>query len=85
VEATETATTVIHLGKADIDRFRVVVPTDQILSAFAGASQPLCDRIVAGKQESRSLVTVRESLLPKLVSGGLRVKDAERIAAGTNA
>jgi type I restriction enzyme S subunit len=85
IEATETATTVIHLGKGDIDRFSVVVPTGDVLATFNEVCQPCYERIVAGKQESRSLVALRDSLLPKLISGELRVKEkeAERVIKET--
>jgi type I restriction enzyme S subunit len=43
--------------------------------------QPLVDSIVAGIQESRTLAQLRDTLLPKLISGELRVKDAERFVA----
>jgi type I restriction enzyme S subunit len=81
VEATEIATTVIHLGKNDIDRFRILVPTREVLTAFGVLCQPWYDRIVAAKEESRTLAALRDTLLPKLISGELRVKDAEKIAA----
>lgn len=73
VEATETATTVIHLGKADIDRFRLVLPSPSAAGSFNAVCQPWYDRIVAAKQETRTLVALRDALLPKLVSGELRV------------
>ena len=79
VEATETATTVIHLGKGDIDRFSVVVPTDGVLAAFNDNCQPWYDRSVAGKQQSRTLRALRDTLLPTLISGDLRVTDADRL------
>ena len=78
VESTETATTVIHLGKADIDRFKIVRPHLKVADRFKMACQPWYDRIVAAKQECRSLTALRDTLLPKLVSGELRVKDAEK-------
>ena len=80
VEATETATTVIHLGKNDIDRFDVINPGDKIIEEFERICQPLYNRVVACKQQSKTLATLRDVLLPKLISGELRVKDAERIA-----
>jgi type I restriction enzyme S subunit len=73
VEATETATTVIHLGKSDIDRFAVVVPSPEVLEEFNEVCQPLYDRIVAGKGESRTLAAIRDALLPKLMSGAVLV------------
>jgi type I restriction enzyme S subunit len=81
VEATETATTVIHLGKADIDGFRVVLPVSAVAEQFNKVCQPWFDRIVKGKQESRNLAVLREALLPGLLSGELRVKDAEKFIA----
>ena len=83
VEATETATTVIHLGKSDIDRFLVVVPTMPVLAAFNWACQLWYDRVVANKQESRTLAALRDALLPKLISGELRVQDVERTLTDT--
>ncbi len=69
VEATETATTVIHLGKNDIDRFKVIIPSPEIHAAFAKLCQPWYDRIVANKQQTRTLATLRDTLLPQLLSG----------------
>ena len=79
VEATEIATTVIHLGKNDIDRFRVSVPTAEIVEAFNDLAQPLYDQIVENKSEARILAATRDLLLPKLMSGEIRLKDAEKI------
>ncbi|TCO77512.1 type I restriction enzyme S subunit [Plasticicumulans lactativorans] len=81
VEATETATTVIHLGKGDIDRFRVVVPKARPVAAFNEHCQPWYERIVAAKQESRNLAALRDAMLPKLISGEIRVNDAEKFVA----
>jgi type I restriction enzyme, S subunit len=82
VESTETATTVIHLGKADIDRFSMVLPPGEVLTAFNQHCQPWYERIVAGKQESRTLVALRDTLLPKLISGELHVEDPVRFLGG---
>jgi type I restriction enzyme S subunit len=80
VEATETATTVIHLGKGDIDLFSVVVPTALVLMVFNDLCQPWYDRIVVTKRESRTLAALRDTLLPKLIAGEVRVKNVERFA-----
>lgn len=74
VEATEVATTVIHLGKCDIDNFRVIVPPEEVARRFETLCQPLYDRIVAGKQLATTLAALRDALLPRLISGQLRVK-----------
>lgn len=69
IEASETATTVIHLGKNDIDEFKVVVPSPAVNEAFDRRSRPLYQRIVANKQQTRTLVALRDALLPKMLSG----------------
>lgn len=73
VEASETATTVIHLGKNDIDRFKVVVPTPKVLATFSAVANPLYQRLVANKQQAQSLASLRDTLLPRLISGQLRL------------
>jgi type I restriction enzyme S subunit len=40
----------------------------------------MLDRIVLNIHESRTLAATRDLLLPKLMSGEVRVKDAEKIA-----
>ena len=79
VEMSETATTVIHLGKGDIDGFRAVVPTQEILDIFSAATTPLCEDVVANKQQIRVLANIRDALLPKLISGEIRIPDAEKM------
>ena len=74
VESTETATTVIHLGKNDIDGFKVVIPNTEISKAFRHLCQPWYDQVVANKQQSRTLSALRDSLLPKLLSGEYPIK-----------
>lgn len=77
VEASETATTVIHLGKNDIDRFRVLIPNREVLDAFSDVANSIYEKIVRGKQNIKILSDLRDSLLPRLVSGQLRLPEAE--------
>jgi type I restriction enzyme S subunit len=79
VEMSETATTVIHLGKGDIDGFRIVVPTQEILDIFSAATTPFYEEVVVNKQQTRVLANIRDALLPKLISGEIRIPDAEKM------
>ncbi|WP_139165602.1 hypothetical protein [Chromobacterium amazonense] len=81
VEASETATTVIHLGKNDIDRFRVLRPANEVLNAFNDVVRPLYLQIVQGKQMAANLAALRDTLLPRLISGQLRLPEAEALIA----
>jgi type I restriction enzyme, S subunit len=78
-ERSKTGTTVIHLGKADIDTFRVLKPVPDVLEAFGKLIDPADRRIVSTAVESRTVADLRDTLLPKLISGQLRVGDAGRI------
>ena len=80
IEATEVATTVIHLGKGDIDRFKVVAPPEAVASAFAGVADPLYARIVTNKAQARHLSELRDALLPRLISGKLRLPEVREQA-----
>ena len=48
---------------------------------FGRIVEPLFARATKSTEESRTLAALRDTLLPKLISGELRVKDAERLAA----
>lgn len=76
VEESETATTVIHLGKNDIDRFKIKMPSNDILNAFGDAANGIYDQIVGLKHKARTLSTLRDALLPKLLSGELSIPEA---------
>jgi len=81
-ERSKTGTTVIHLGKSDIDTFRVLVPPMPVLLKFAGIARPLDARVVSTAQESRLLATLRDALLPRLISGELRIEHTEGLVGG---
>ena len=57
-------------------------PSPQIAEAFENEAEPLLARSLECRREGRTLAALRDTLLPRLVSGELRVKDAERFAAG---
>ena len=70
-ELTAVATTVIHLGKGDIDGFTYIEPNNDLLSACSNVLDPIFKRIVANKVECITLEETRDALLPKLLSGEL--------------
>jgi type I restriction enzyme S subunit len=57
----------------------VVMPPADRLAAFRSVAAPLVDRALQAAAESRTLAVLRDTLLPQLMSGKLRVRDAERI------
>ena len=65
----------------DMARYEVALPPPLIAAAYSARVQSLIDRIVGSIHESRTLAAIRDTLLPKLICGELRVPDAERIFA----
>ena len=55
------------------------VPPPGVLTAFEGLVRGWFDAILSSVVESRTLAQLRDTLLPKLISGELRVQDAERV------
>lgn len=56
----------------------MLMPSQAVADAFNATTEPLIRRILANCNESRTLAQTRDLLLPRLMSGELRVKDAER-------
>ena len=63
----------------DIARYAVVIPPDSIATVFTEQIRKAVARILASIHESLTLAALRDTLVPKLISGELRVKDAERM------
>jgi type I restriction enzyme, S subunit len=76
VEATEAGTTVIHLGKADIDHFEVPKLSHAEMNHLVVEVDPLVELSTLLLAECSSLLTIRDALLPKLVSGKIRVPES---------
>lgn len=57
---------------------RMVSPSPELAMAFDATVQPYMDLILARLMENATLASIRDALLPKLVSGEMRVPDAEK-------
>jgi type I restriction enzyme S subunit len=70
---------------ATFERSQVVLPPRVLLTAFERIVSPLFSHSLANICQSRSLAALRDTLLPKLISGELRVKDAEKFVGRATA
>jgi len=71
--AASTGTKMPRANWNDIARFEVALPPDSLAAEFTATIRPMIDRIIANIHESRTLAELRDALLPKLLSGELRV------------
>jgi type I restriction enzyme, S subunit len=68
------------INRNHVHREPVVIPPLTVQNRFDDLIQPLWQRRSAAGAQSRTLAELRDALLPRLLSGELRVKDAEKIA-----
>ena len=73
-ENTKGGTTVIHLGKADLDSITVKVPPKELLSQYKERVEDSFKKMINNYSQIRTLEKLRDTLLPKLISGEVRVE-----------
>jgi type I restriction enzyme S subunit len=61
----------------DMSAFSITIPPDHVARCFEHLVRPFREKIVANIHEARTLAALRDTLLPKLMSGELRVREAE--------
>jgi type I restriction enzyme S subunit len=66
------------LNQGNMNRMPVLLPAAVVCQAFSDEIQPLYAQFRANAEQSRSLAALRDTLLPKLLSGELRVSEAEQ-------
>jgi len=63
----------------EMARYPIVLPSEAVAGFFNDIIRPIVERIMANIHESRTLAALRDALLPKLVSGEIRVKDTKAV------
>lgn len=71
-------TTFAEISKRNFRPIPVIIPSKIVLNTFAQQVGPLHRQMVFNQQESVLLSSLRDTLLPKLISGELRIQDAEK-------
>lgn len=74
-----TGTTFPEISKAAFRPIPLLIPDVPVIQTFAGKTQAIYEAIVANMKEVGLLAKARDTLLPKLISGELRIPDAERL------
>ncbi|WP_201529868.1 restriction endonuclease subunit S [Psychrobacter frigidicola] len=71
-----TGTTVLHLSKNAVPDYHLCMPSDNLLNTFTNVVKPLFTSVNNNIGGIRNLEKLRDTLLPKLLSGELRIADA---------
>lgn len=62
-----------------LEQFVIASPPEKIAGAFGRLVKPLFLKASKSVEQNRALALLRDVVLPKLISGELRIKDAQRI------
>lgn len=68
-----------NISKAIVSAYRVVSPSDSVLLAFNEIATSIHHRIRRNSEQAQTLATLRDTLLPRLISGQLRLPEAEAL------
>lgn len=71
--AADKATTMGHIKREDLENAEVLIPSKSDYDRIRKIMRPLYDLIITNRLENRKLAEVRDSLLPKLMSGEINV------------
>lgn len=74
IESRATGTTFAEISKQNFRPIPLILPSKELMATFTKVS-PLYARITANLQQSRTLAALRDTLLPRLLSGELRVAE----------
>ena len=71
-------TTVLHLSSKALPEYQFRIPPKNKVEEFSDLISPIFLKTDNNKKESRTLASLRDGLLPKLMRGEVRVKDVEK-------
>ncbi len=69
------------LNRNNVYRLPVALPMGDVLKAFDGVTKVIRESIFRNQQQAQTLATLRDTLLPRLISGQLRLPEAGAMAA----
>ena len=75
--AADKATTMGHIKRDELGKAEVFIPNESDYSRIGALLQPIYDLIISNRIENKKLASLRETLLPKLMSGELDVSDID--------
>lgn len=76
--AASKATTMGHIQRGHLKAAMTLCPPEHVLERLGVVMAPLVEQSIHNELESRRLAQLRDTLLPKLISGELRIADAEK-------
>jgi type I restriction enzyme S subunit len=73
IKSRANGSTFLEISKSNFRQIEVVRPSEAVMKKFDAYVRPWYERIVANERETANLITMRDALLPQLISGQIRV------------
>jgi type I restriction enzyme, S subunit len=71
--AASKATTMGHIQRGHLTAAKVLIPNESVLQVATATLGPIVERLIENRLQSQTLATLRDTLLPRLISGALRL------------
>ena len=75
--AKDKAVTMGHIKRGELDKAKVLIPESHQMNTISDIMKPIHLQMISNELESRRLAELRDTLLPKLMSGELKVNEVE--------
>ncbi len=79
IKARANGSTFMEISKKAFRPIPALVPSVEVLDAFANIADPLFERLIENERQAQTLSQLRDTLLPRLISGQLRLPEAEAL------
>jgi len=78
VDGASGGTRMPRTGWGDMARYQIVIPPEPIVASYSAWMRQVAEMLRIHAHESRSLAALRDALLPQLLSGEIRLREADR-------
>ena len=79
IEGRASGTTVQGIKQSELRKVKVLVPSKDCITSFSEASDSLMKKRSENEENTEELIKLRDTLLPKLISGQIRIPDASNL------
>ena len=69
--------TFMEISKKAFRPIPALVPSPEVLQSFSNIAGALFERLIENEKQAQTLATLRDTLLPRLISGQLRLPEAQ--------